>query len=350
MPTLSRAVLSSCVMVMGLLVPLPAAAQSDTSRRVAVDSVVGVQDLWFESRDWPTAVVLDPFVSARITRGLQVAARPKLWRLNGEWDLVLDQASIQYQRHWHANWRVEAGRFPSPVGLGMTENRASTNPGLLWWHRPYYMPLPDLGPGAPRVSLVSATYPDGLVVSASTAQWDGRVAVIDRAPVEFWHGETHADRAAHVVVGGGITPLFGLRVGAVVARGDLTSAPDGQYRLINIEGDYAFAYTRVSGEWTHDVFDMPGGRRVARGWTLQAQQTLTPRLFAHARVTSMAAPEVIEGGLAEPRAFRSIDATLGYRVDAELTIRAGYSAVEGWRGGAVDHHAGLSLMWARRWW
>jgi hypothetical protein len=232
----------------------------------------------------------------------------------------------------------------------MTENRSNVNPGVLWWHRPYYMPLPDLGAGAPRVSLISAIYPDGVLVTTSAAHWDARAALLDLAPVQFWRGETGADRGANVVAGGGLTLMPGLRIGVAAAQGDLTSGPAGDYRMINVEGDYAFGYTRVSGEWTRDTFDVTDGRRVARGWTLQVQQTLTPRLFAHARATSIDAPEAVGAGAIAPRVFRSIDTTLGYRVNPELTIRAGYSAVRGWQAGRIDHHAGVSLMWARRWW
>jgi len=151
-----------------------ARAQTSGARRVAFDSVVGVQDIFAETRDWPTAVVLDPFVSVEVRQNLQVSVRPKLWRLNGEWDLVLDQASVQYAFRAGSNWRIEAGRFPSPVGLGMTENRPNINPGVLWWHRPYYTPLPRLGTGAPSVSLVSATYPDGVTIASSSTHWDAR--------------------------------------------------------------------------------------------------------------------------------------------------------------------------------
>lgn len=328
---------------------VPVSAQWSGARRVAVDSVIGVQDIFLETRDWPTAVVFDPFVSAQIMPGLQAAVRPKFWRMNGAWELALDQASVQYERHWGSNWRIEAGRFPSPVGLGMTENRSNINPGVLWWHRPYYMPLPGLGDGAPRVSLVSAIYPDGVVVSTSADHWDARAAIVDRPPVEFWHGETGASRGTNTIVGAGVVPVAGVRIGVALAHGDLTNGEGGDYRMVNVEGEYAFGYTRISGEWTHDVFVMPAGRFVARGWTLQAQQTLAPRVFAHARATSIAAPEVTAYGT-PVRTFRSIDTTVGYRVNAEVTARIGYSVVRAWNGGPLDHQAGLSLMWAKRWW
>ena len=326
-----------------------ASAQAPVGRRVAFDTVVGMQDLYAESRDWPTAIVFDPYVSAELRRHLEVSARPKVWRLNGEWELAVDQLSLQYTFRAGSNWRLEAGRFPSPMGLGMTENRPNVNPGVLWWHRPYYMPLPRLGPDLPMVSLVSATYPDGVALATSGDHWDVRAAVVDRAPVQFWRDDV-ADQKVNTIVGGGMTPRQGLRVGLATAWGDMTDAPDGTYRMVNVEGDFSFGYTRISGEVTRDWFVMPGGRHEAWGWTLQAQQTLSPRVFAHARTTSMHAPTLRPGQPAVRAAWRSLDATVGYRVDPELTIKFGYSAVATWGAADVDHHVGVALMWSRRWW
>lgn len=333
-----------------VLLPVASAHAQTTSRRVALDTVIGVQDIFDSTRDWPTVGVFDTYASAELARRLQVSVRPKFWRLNGEWDLVLDQASLQYSFRRGTNWRIEAGRFPSPVGLGMTENRSNVNGSVLWWHRPYYQPLPMLGVGAPMVSLISAAYPNGVLVTTSSDRWDARAAVVDKAPVEFWSGDTGASRHPNVIVGAGVTPRQGLRAGAATSWGDLMkSATGGGYRQINVEGEYAFGYTRLSGEWTRDRFDVPRGRFTAWGWTMQAQQTFTPRLFAHARTTAIHSPEIL--GVPEPRErhFQSLDATVGYYVDPEVTLKVSYSAVRNGRV-PVDHQAGVALMWARRWW
>lgn len=340
--------------VIAMVAPWAAAraveAQPASARRVAFDTVIGLQDMFGEARDRPTAVVLDPFLGVEVATGLQVSARPKVWRLNGEWALVLDQASVQYAFRAGSNWRIEAGRFPSPIGLGMTENRPNVNPGVLWWHRPYYMPLPRLGAGAPQVSLMAATYPDGVAIATSATHWDVRAAIVNKAPVQFWQGDAGADPKANTIVGAGITPMQGLRVGVGTAWGDLTDAPAGDYRMLNVEGDYSIGYTRISGEVTRDHFEMPGGEYDAWGWTLQAQQTLSPRLFAHARATLIHAPVLASGGPAEIEAYRSLDTTVGYRIDPELTLKLGYSAIATWGVRRVDHQVGMALMWSRRWW
>jgi hypothetical protein len=345
-----RLVLGVVLMVGAWSQPVAVEAQSTSARRFAFDTVVGLQDMFGEARDRPTAVVLDPFLGVEVTPGLQVSARPKVWRLNGEWDLVLDQASVQYAFRAGSNWRIEAGRFPSPIGIGMTENRPNINPGVLWWHRPYYMPLPRLGQGAPQVSLMAATYPDGVAIATSATHWDVRAAVVNRGPVQFWQGDAGADAKVNTIVGAGVTPMPGLRVGVGTAWGDLTHAPAGEYRMLNVEADYSVGYTRVSGEVTRDRFEMPGGDYGAWGWTLQAQHTLTPRLFAHARATTMHAPIVSADLPALVQAYRSLDTTVGYRVDAEVTLKVGYSAIATWGADRVDHQVGMALMWSRRWW
>ena len=144
----------------------PTLAQVDTpsngpARRLALDTVTGYQDFLAESANWPVQVIIDTFAAVEIAPGWQLSVRPVIWRVGGEWETLPDQASIRYETRRGANWRVEIGKFPAPIGLGLTENRASLNAGLIWCHRPYYMAVPSLGADLPRVSLISATYPLG---------------------------------------------------------------------------------------------------------------------------------------------------------------------------------------------
>ncbi len=175
----------------------PALAQEGgplSGRRVAIDSVIGTQDFFGEDRDWPTQVVFDTFMTAQPRPGWQVSFRPKLWRTSGAWELLVDQASIRHEFRAVTHWRVEAGIFPSPIGYGIMENRPNINAGGRRWHRPYYMPLPKLAPGFPQTSLISTVYPAGLSVSTSATHWDLRGALVNKAPIQFWHGEPQVPR------------------------------------------------------------------------------------------------------------------------------------------------------------
>ena len=324
-------------------------AQDLGSRRFSLDTVVGVQDVFQTARDWPTQVLVDTFVSANVRPGLQLSFRPVLWRVGGTWHQLVDQISIQQQFHKGSDWRIEVGRFPSPMGLGMTENRASINPGVLWCHRLYYDPLPELGSGAPRVSLASAVYPTGVHVATSSDHWDARAAFVDTAPVRFWDDEL-GGRHANIVLGAGVTPKQGMRLGGALARGELGAA-NIPYRMFNVEAQYAFSYTRISGEWTRDRFGLPTGEsRVSSGVTMQVQQTLSPRVFAHARATVAQSPQDTGSGDPTLRTFQALDTTVGYRIDPDLTLRVGYNAIKGFTTPSVDHQLAFSLMWAKRWW
>jgi hypothetical protein len=331
------------------------AAGTDT-RRVAVDTVVGTQDYVDDGGTWPAQYVVDAFMTAQLHPRWQVSFRPKVWRTRGAWEMLVDQLSIETDfRGGGNNWRVEAGRFPMPIGLGMTENRADLNAGMIWWHRAYYMPLPSLGADAPRVSLASAVYPEGVQVSTSASHWDARAALVDRAPVQFWRAAPGSTRGPNGVLGGGVTPWQGFRVGAGVAWGQFADATDARggldYRMTSVEGEYAFGYTKISGEWTHDRFETIAGDQTSRGWTLQAQQTLTPRVFVHVRASGITSPDVSRSGSTTiDRDYRAIDTTVGYRLTPELTLRLGHTAMRGFTSSSYDQQAGFSFMWARRWW
>jgi len=167
----SGSLVAAALVVVVVVLAIPVGAQETGARgarAVEFDTVIGVQDFWGDAGQSPTQVVVDLSGTVEVAPGMQATVRPKLWRTRGEWKTLVDQMSIRYEFAKGSNWRVEAGRFPSPIGLGMTENRPNLNPGVVWYHRPYYMPLPALGSGAPRVSLVSSTYPYGGQVSTST--------------------------------------------------------------------------------------------------------------------------------------------------------------------------------------
>lgn len=341
-----------------LLAADPAAAQdrrTTVSRRVALDTVVGSQDFFREDSDWQTVLIVDTFSSVELWRGWQVSLRPVVKRIRGEWDTYLDQISVRYEFKRQGNWRIEAGRFPSSIGAGLTEQRPNLNGGVLWWHRPYYMPLPSFGGNLPRVSLVSAVYPNGAQVSTSRDRWDARAAVVDRAPVEFWRGWAGSSRGPNGIVGFGVTPRQGVRLGLASAWGGYAAStperPAQRYAMVNAEGEFAVGYTKIGGEWTRDRFETPEGDRVASGWTAQVQQTLTPRLFAHSRTSFIRSPEASSsGGAPTPRRFWSVETTLGYRVSPEITLRVAHAAIKSFTAPAFDHQIGVSIIFARRWW
>jgi hypothetical protein len=344
-------------LIVCLAVPLaaaPAVAQTSGSgtRAVALDTVVGVQDYFDDAGAWKTQMIVDPFATVEVAPRLQVSLRPLIWRvMTGDWETYVVQASVRYEFEKGSKWRVEAGKFTSPIGIGMTENRASVNDGIIWWHRGYYSYLPPIGGGAAPHALISSIYPIGVQVNTSAKHWDARAALIDRAPADFFHTDDPPFRA-NGVVGAGVSPRQGMRIGAGAAWGRSGDANvSDPYTLVNIEGEYAFGYTKISGEWTRDRFDTPTGDRVARGATLQLRQTVTPRIYVHSRATAITSPvTIVATGDVPDRTSWYTDTTLGYLVNAETTVRLAHSAVRRWSAPAADNQIGVSIVWARRWW
>lgn len=342
---------------LGLLLTVAASseAQTDSStgtREVAFDTVVGVQDFFDVTGVWKPQLIIDPSATVEVAPRLQLSVRPLIWHvMTGDWEVYVPQASVRYEFDKGSKWRLEAGRFTSPIGLGMTENRANVNDGVIWWHRGYYSPLPSIGGGAAMHSLVSSIYPTGIQANTSAKHWDARAAFIDRAPADFFHIE-HPPFRPNGVVGGGITPRQGMRIGAATAwgkSGDLNVSDP--YKMVNVEGEYAFAYTKISGEWTHDRFETPAGKRDAHGATLQVKQTLTPRMFAHSRATAITSPVTIAAtGEVPQRTSWYVDSTFAYLVSSETTVKVAYTQVKKWNVPTVDNQIGVSLVWAKRWW
>lgn len=335
--------------------PGPATAQSTDfggTRRLSFDTVIGVQDMQREAVAWPIQVIIDSSASWQLSDKVFASFRPVFWRVDGNWQTLIDQASLRYEGGRETRVRLEVGRFVSPIGLGMTENRANVNPGVLWCHRLYYGRLPSLGPDVERQALVSAVYPVGAMGTVTASRWDARVAVLDRAPTTVWTTPTRLVAPRHLVVGGGLSPRQGLRIGVAAARGGLEDRASDRstYQMLNVEADWAFGYTRVSGEWTHDRFDTARGERTASGVTAQIRQTLTPRLFVHTRATSARAPEVAAAGDVRSRTYRAVDSTLGYLVSPDLTMRVGHTVLKPWTASSTDHQLALSMVWAKRWW
>ena len=220
-----------------------------------------------------------------------------------------------------------------------------------------FTPLPSLENPGPRPNLLGAVYPFGGQVTVSGAHWDTRAALIDTSPLRRRgvFADPKPPRFANLVVGGGVTPVVGLRVGASVTHGGWQRAgespaatSDRDATVVTVESEFSFAYTTLSGEWVRDAIATSSGTRVASGWFVQGRQTIAPRWFVAGRVERIAAPLVLPTGAQDQR-FTSTEEILGYRLTPELTLRAGHRARRGFGRPGFDHQVGASLVWWRRW-
>jgi len=228
---------------------------------------------------------------------------------------------------------------------------------------------------------MSGGYPLGAIVSASGPHWDIRGGVTDATPTRarsVFSG-SKGPGATQVVVGGGITPVAGLRFGGAIAAGpyriDAYSQrpmliPDGSYGaeyatngvlekgaplpdasadVYSVEGEYAIGYTRVTGELVVDRFETMITPAVSHGLNLLAVQTLSPRWFVAGRLVHASTP-VLSGATAGRRVAKSAEATLGYRLNPTITFRAAYQGSTGFSRPSWQHAVAFSTVWSQRWW
>ena len=200
--------------------------------------------------------------------------------------------------------RVDVGYNVSPIGLGIIDTRPSLNP-MIAPHVSYLIPMPAFDLTVPRVSAIASTYPLGGQVTVSSAHWDARGARAQlRADPQSTPsaGRPVRRQTPVFVAGAGVTPFTGLRLGVSFAQGDYATAdevtgpaPSGRsVAIVGGEGEYAFGYTKISGEFVRSQLRArPRARAVAYECFVQGIQTLSPRWFVAGRHESTLAPPLI---------------------------------------------------------
>ena len=321
-------------------------------------------------------VFLDLAATFPLGRGFGAIVRPYAHRLvGGEWGAEMYQLQLRYQSRTRVPFRLDAGIITSPLGLGTLELRPDLSAAI---KAPFYYhsPLPAFDPEAPRARLMSGGYPLGALLSMSGARWDARAGVTDSSPARPRNALSPdaTPKRRQLVAGGGVTPVAGFRAGMGFARGAYaprrgmpdagsyddyadspgTHEPPGSHSgtalnatVFNVEAEYSIGYTRLSGEWVRNRFDAPSGNAVARGYFVQAVQTLTPRLFATVRAVGATAP-ALTAGVQVQTSMTTTELTAGYRVGRDVAVRAGYFTSRRYAA-ARTHSAIASVVWAHRW-
>ena len=302
--------------------------------------------------------IFDAYIAARIAPGLEIAARPWTQRqANGEWNRQLWLAAVRYEHKGSVGVRVEGGLITSPVGLANLSLRPHLNPTVAQPSSLFQgMPSPEAF--SPRVTLLGAVYPLGVSTTVSGTHWDVRGAIMDTSPLRTRRtfGDTNPYRFPNVVVGGGVTPVVGLRIGASVTHGgwrradELPFSPsDRMATLVTVEGEWSFRYTKLLGEWTRDTLETNGADAIESEWYFQGQQTLTPRWFAAGRVERLEGPPLLAAPSGPRQSFSGAEATVGFRITPEVTVRASYRARRLFSQEDYLHQAMASVVWAKRW-
>lgn len=347
--------LGAAAAAIALAVPAGAVAQEATGR-VAFEAVVS-GSVTSASMDDPF-LVFDAVGTFHVGRGWDAVIRPWAKRREGVWGAEMYQLQVRYTSSTRLPFRIDAGIISSPLGLATLELSADRNPTI---GNPFYYfaPLPAFDGRFDRVNLMSGGYPLGALVSISGARWDARGGVTDGTPARARSiiSESRAAAAPQVVVGGGVTPVPGLRFGAGFARGGYRTGepvsgkatPAASVTVLNLEGEYAVGYTRVAGEWVLGRFETTISPAVARGFNLQATHTLSPRWFTAARAVRASSP-VLSGPSPGRRTATTAEGTVGYRLTPDLTVRGGYQGSTAFNRREWEHAIIVSGVWARRWW
>jgi hypothetical protein len=341
------------------LVPGAASAQPSVSEPWTVEAVVSGSANSLAPGD--PFLIFDLTGTGRLRDGLDIIVRPYAHRLTGgDWTAEMYQLQLRYVVPTRIPLRLDAGIIASPLGLNTLELIAAKNPtiGAPFF---YFAPLPRFDAHNDGVQLISGGYPLGAIVSTSGSRWDVRAGVTDQSPTRRRNvlESDRPDAALQIVAGGGYTPVVGLRVGTSVARGayrkSSTTGPSSaavagtNATMFTIEGEYAVGYSRLTVEWIRDAFETAGRPAIARGFSLVANRTLSPRWFVAARANRVSSPVFTAVLDSERRAATSGEATLGYRLNRDVTLRAAYQASRWFGVTPWKRTFAVSAVWARRW-
>jgi hypothetical protein len=340
-----------------LFAPLAAFAQTS---RFALDAVAAADVDHGSQVTRHSTAWFDVFGAVRIAGGLDLRARPVVFRrsFDGTWQGQLYELAMRYERPGPIGLRVDAGQFSNPIGLSILENRPDKNP-VVSQHSTLYLPVPRYELGTPSTNLLAAAYPLGAKVTVSGAKWDARAAVIDSSPIRgrSFFGNDKPPRLANFVAGAGVTPYIGLRFGVAVATGAYAAQSevrdqtrgDRNATLTQVEAEWAFRYTRIAGEFLWTTRQLAtSDARVDGGW-IEFTQTLTPRVFAAARYDDQWTDWTSEPDLAsrhEP--YRRLEATAGFKLTPQFTLRASYMTRKGYVVGFWDDQVLASVVFAKR--
>lgn len=343
--------------ILVLFVAAPAAAQQARPAVLSIDSAASVDFTADADGNQVTGVFLDSLVTGDFGKNIQAMVRPQIQRLanSGEWNRQIWVAEMRYERPGPVAFRVEGGYIPSPVGLANLALRPHMNPTIAL-PAELFTSIPSLEIRGPRINLLSGIYPLGVQATVSATHWDTRAAVIDTSPLRLRRvfGSANPPRFTNVVVGGGITPFVGFRVGASLTHGGWlragespTITTDRDATLVTIETELSFRHTSLAGEWVHDALQTSLGTRTASGFYVQGAQTLAPHWFVAGRVDRI--QTTLPLGTALEQEFNSAEQTLGYRLSPEITLRASHRMRQLFGRSDWDHLGAVSIVWYRRW-
>lgn len=350
---------ASLTFVLALTLVPAGNAGAQSLERVSFDAAIAATQSFGPDAGTRPDIIIDFTGTVRMGRGWVAYARPWFRQASTApyaFARTLYQAAVQHERRGRrVSTRLDLGYILSPIGIGMMDMRPDTN-AVTTPHLSYLVPMPPFEIGAPASMPIASSYPLGGVFTVSSHRWDARAGVIAAPPNRtYLVGQATPNPAARpfAVVGGGVTPRTGLRFGMAYAKGAYATARElprsttgRQLEMLSVEGDFAFGYTRITGEVTRDSIDLAANQTHAAQWFLQATQTLTPRFFLGLRHEGANAPS--SPFLGPKPTLRSSEAALNYRLSRQFIIKHGLTIKKTYYETGLDPQFSVSLVWARR--
>ena len=350
--------LAAALLVSALIDVSPALGQTS---RVAFDTVAAVDGDTGSFVPRKSTAWFDAFTAVRIVDGLDLRARPVVFRrsFDGKWQAQMYELSLRYEKSGRIGFRFDGGQFPSPIGLSITENRPNTNP-VISQHSTLYLPIPRYETGTPSTTLLGAAYPLGAKVTVSGAKWDARAAITDSSAIRGrpLFGDNRPPWLTNVVVGGGVTPHIGLRFGAAFSTGPYAAESevrnktrgDRHASVAQVEGEWAFRYTRIAGEFLWTTRQLATNDAHVNGGWIEIVQTLSPRFFAASRYDDQYTEWTSEPDQTDRHEpYRRVETALGFRLTPAITFRGSYLTRKGYVVFFWDDQFLASVVFAKRW-
>jgi hypothetical protein len=225
---------------------------------------------------------------------------------------------------------LDAGKLPPIVGTFTPRHFSNRNPLI----------------GTPDG--YSLEYPYGVKLSGELGRFDYRAGLLTLPPTHENYTPLPKARL-RPAIGGGVTPMTGLRIGASFTVGpylntsftpaQLHDQPwtDFQQRVVALDLAYAHGYLETHAEAARGSYDVPGRATSIVGWTYygEAKYTLSPRWFVAARLERNDYPFIRAFGTNTTWTARLTDfvdgeAGVGYRLSAGTLLKTSIRVDRWW--------------------
>lgn len=223
---------------------------------------------------------------------------------------------------------IDAGRLAPVLGTFAQRRFSNRNP---------LIGMPDA---------YTLDYPHGVMVSGEMKHFDYRAAMVT-LPASHEGYTPNPTPRMRPVIGGGFTPIVGVRFGASYTAGpylnnsfttaQLRNAPWHSFdqRILAWDASFARGYleTRFEGGW--GSYDVPGRASAISGYTYygEAKYTFTPRLFVAGRAERNNYPFIRAFGnnwTSRVTDFVNGELGVGYRVTASTLVKTSVRGDRWW--------------------